>query len=150
MFRSSPKQFLSGMVDKSNKEKNTRCVYYVYTMFTCWVIESQNGLGVAVWDRTVLRLSSSCVYWPFVSSIYLFTVLRLLLGKHLVQQGQQSLDLRYVYTLRLIGPISYLGACYIRTKVTKCIREKRTMYFRGLTIKSHSSGYEIVPINRSV
>ena len=27
-------------------------------------------------------------------------------------------DLRYVYTLRLIGPISYLGACYIRTKVT--------------------------------
>ena len=58
--------------------------------------------------------------------------------------------LRYVYTLRLIGPISYLGACYIRTKVTKCIREKMTMYFRGLTIKSHSSGYEIVPINRSV
>ena len=32
--------------------------------------------------------------------------------------------LSYVYTLRLIGPISYLGACYIRTKVTKCIREK--------------------------
>ena len=32
--------------------------------------------------------------------------------------------LRYVYTLRLIGPISYLGACYIHTKVTKCIREK--------------------------
>ena len=27
--------------------------------------------------------------------------------------------LRYVYTLRLIGPISYLGACYIRTTVTK-------------------------------
>ena len=26
--------------------------------------------------------------------------------------------LTYVYTLRLIGPISYLGACYIRTKVT--------------------------------
>ena len=32
--------------------------------------------------------------------------------------------LRYVYTLRLIVPISYLGACYIYTKVTKCIREK--------------------------
>ena len=24
-----------------------------------------------------------------------------------------------------------LGACYIRTKVTKCIREKMTLYFRG-------------------
>ena len=33
-----------------------------------------------------------------------------------------------VYTLRLIGPISYLGACYIQTKVTKCIREKMTLY----------------------
>ena len=27
-------------------------------------------------------------------------------------------ELRYVYTLRLIGPISYLDACYIHTKVT--------------------------------
>ena len=54
------------------------------------------------------------------------------------------------FPLRLIGPISYLGACYIRTKVTKCSREKMTMYFRGLTIKSHSSGHEIGPINRSV
>ena len=25
-------------------------------------------------------------------------------------------ELRYVYTLRLIGPISYLGACYIRVR----------------------------------
>ena len=40
---------------------------------------------------------------------------------------------------RLIGPISYLGAYYIRKKVTKCIRE---------SIKSHSPGYEICPINR--
>ena len=37
---------------------------------------------------------------------------------------------RYVYTLRLIGPISYLGACYIRTTLIKCIREKMTKYFR--------------------
>ena len=59
-------------------------------------------------------------------------------------------DLRCVYTLRFVGPISYLGACYIRTKVTKCIREHMTMYFRGLTIKSHSSGYEIGPTNHSV
>ena len=28
--------------------------------------------------------------------------------------------------VRLIGTISYLGACYIRTTVTKCIREKMT------------------------
>ena len=63
---------------------------------------------------------------------------------------QSVFMLRYVYTLRLIGTISCLGACYIRTKVTKCIREKMTMFFRGLTIKSHSSGYEIGPINRSV
>ena len=54
--------------------------------------------------------------------------------------------LRYVYTLRLIGPISYLDACYIRTKVTKCIREKTTMYFHVWTIKSHSPEYEIGPI----
>ena len=41
------------------------------------------------------------------------------------------MGLRYVYILRLIGPISYLGACYIRTKVTKCIREKMTLCFHG-------------------
>ena len=35
------------------------------------------------------------------------------------------------YTRRLIGSISYLGARYITTKVTKCIREKMTLYFRG-------------------
>ena len=58
--------------------------------------------------------------------------------------------LKYVYTLRLIGPISYLGGCYRRTKVTKCIRQKMTLYFRMWTIKSHSPGYEIGPINRSV
>ena len=34
--------------------------------------------------------------------------------------------LGYGYTMQLIGPISYLGACYIRTKATKCIREKMT------------------------
>ena len=39
---------------------------------------------------------------------------------------------------------------YIYTKVTKCIREKMTMCFREWTIKSHSPGYEIGPINRSV
>ena len=40
----------------------------------------------------------------------------------------------YVYTLRyLIGTISYtyLDACYIWTKVTKCIREKMTLYCCG-------------------
>ena len=46
--------------------------------------------------------------------------------------------------------IPYLGACYIHTKVTKCIREKIPLYFCGWTIKSHSPGYEIGPINRSV
>ena len=34
----------------------------------------------------------------------------------------------YGPALRLIGPISYLGECYIQTKVTKCIREKMTLY----------------------
>ena len=50
--------------------------------------------------------------------------------------------LGYGYTLQVIGPISYLGACYIhvRTKATKCIREKMTPYFRGRIIKSHSPG----------
>ena len=49
----------------------------------------------------------------------------------------------YVYTLRLIGPISCLGACYIRTKVTKCVPVKMTLYFCGWIIKSHSPRYEI-------
>ena len=41
---------------------------------------------------------------------------------------------------------------YIRTKATKYIREKKTLYFRGRTIKSHnhSQGYEIGAINRSL
>ena len=56
----------------------------------------------------------------------------------------------YIYTMRLIGPISYLSACYIRTKVTKCICMKMTLHFRGKTVNSHSPGYEIGPINRSV
>ena len=47
-----------------------------------------------------------------------------------MDQVNKDLMLRCVYTLRLIGPISYLGACYIYTKVTKCIREKMTMCFR--------------------
>ena len=47
----------------------------------------------------------------------------------------------------LIGPISYLGACYILTTVTKCIREKMTlMMSKWHLIKSHSPGYEIGPI----
>ena len=52
--------------------------------------------------------------------------------------------------VRLIGPISYLGACDIRTKVTKCIPAKMTPALWGWIIKSHSPGYEIGPINRSV
>ena len=48
----------------------------------------------------------------------------------LMKSFRISREYRYVYILRLIGPISYLGACYIRTTVTKCIREKMTLYFR--------------------
>ena len=33
-------------------------------------------------------------------------------------------DLRCIYTLQLIGPISYLDVCYIPKKLSKCIREK--------------------------
>ena len=39
---------------------------------------------------------------------------------------------------------------YIRKKVTKCIPEQMTLCFCGWTIKSHSPGYEIGQINRSV
>ena len=35
-----------------------------------------------------------------------------------------KLRLSYVYTLRLIGPISYLGVCYIRKKVTNAFVRK--------------------------
>ena len=58
----------------------------------------------------------------------------------LVSSPRHFWSLRYVYTLRLIGPISYLGGCYRRTKVTKCIRQKMTLYFHVWTIKSHSPG----------
>ena len=34
-------------------------------------------------------------------------------------------ELSYVYTLRLIGPISYFGACYIQMKVTTFPRRGR-------------------------
>ena len=33
-----------------------------------------------------------------------------------------------LYTLRLVGSISYLGGCYRRTKVTKCICQKMTLF----------------------
>ena len=36
--------------------------------------------------------------------------------------------LRYIYTLRLVGSISYLGRCYRHTKVTKCICQKMTLF----------------------
>ena len=45
------------------------------------------------------------------------------------------------YTLRLIGPISYLGARYIRAKpakVTKCVREKIPLYFCGWNRRDQS------------
>ena len=84
---------------------------------------------------------------PFIRAI--FVAIFLILTHVIEWLSHKNIDLKYVYTLRLIGPISYLGACYIRMKVIKCIGEKMTMYFRGLSIKSHSSGYEIGPINRS-
>ena len=46
--------------------------------------------------------------------------------------------------------VSWCMLYTVRTKVTKCIREKMTLYFCRWTIKSHSPGYEIGPINRSV
>ena len=33
-----------------------------------------------------------------------------------------------LYTLRLVGSISYLGGSYRRTKVTKCICQKMTLF----------------------
>ena len=55
-----------------------------------------------------------------------------MIAKNYGMSEQSSyVHLSYVYALRLIGQISYLGACYIRTKVTKCAREKMTLYFRG-------------------
>ena len=69
------------------------------------------------------------------------------------EKGTKPCRLRYFYTLRLIGQISYLGACYIqymRRKQNVFVRKFRCMYFCGWTIKSHSPGSEIGPINRSV
>ena len=64
--------------------------------------------------------------------------------------GPVTSKLRLHTAINRADLISYLGACYIRTKVTKCNHEKMTLYFRGWSIKSHSPGYEIGLINRSV
>ena len=51
-------------------------------------------------------------------------------NKKIIDEKSKKITLTYVYTLRLIGPISYLGGCYRRTEVTKCIHQKMTLYFR--------------------
>ena len=53
--------------------------------------------------------------------------------RKLLKSSSKLLKVRlHTANLQLIGPISYLGACLMRTKVTKCIREKMTMCFREL------------------
>ena len=46
----------------------------------------------------------------------------------------------YVYTFQLIGPISYLGACYIRRKVTKCIHDKIRRTFVSESLNHNHQG----------
>ena len=54
-----------------------------------------------------------------------------------------------VCTLRLIGSIPYLGACYIRTMLTMHSWENDAVLSWVIwTIKSHSPGYEVGLINR--
>ena len=56
-----------------------------------------------------------------------------------------------LYTLRLIGLISYLGAYYIRKKVTKYIREKMTRgTFVGESLYQIHQDTKLSQINRSV
>ena len=53
----------------------------------------------------------------------------------------------------VINRADFVSRCMlytVHTKVTKCIREKIPLYCCGWSIKSHSPGYEIGPINRSV
>ena len=69
----------------------------------------------------------------------LYTKIKLFLGRRrrsnlLKLPINVSIRLKYVYILRLIGPISYLGVCYVRMTVTKCIHEKMTLYFHRWTI----------------
>ena len=52
-------------------------------------------------------------------------------ASHFPDHRSPGCHLSCVYTLRLLGPISYLDACYIHTKVTKCIREKFPLYYCG-------------------
>ena len=40
----------------------------------------------------------------------------------------------------------FISWCMLYTKVTKCIREKMTLYFRRWTIKSHSPRYKKVGV----
>ena len=107
----------------------------------CWCISSSPSYAILRHQYAMLASSPGSFYRRRFSHISTRRASAFVTGK---------CHLRCVYTLRFVGPISYLGACYIRTKVTKYIREHMTMYYRGLTIKSHSSGYEIGPTNRSV
>ena len=52
--------------------------------------------------------------------------------------------------LTAINRTDFVSCCMLYMWITKCIREKMPLYFRGWTIKSYSSVYEIDPINRSM
>ena len=63
---------------------------------------------------------------------------------------ETSLSQLKVQTHTTINLADFVSWCMLYTYEGNNIREEMTMYFCGLTIKSHSPGYEIGPINRSV
>ena len=71
------------------------------------------------------------VFVVIIIITFIFGIVCTLLVIALKNMGMNDMIKKGNSILKFIGPISYLGACYIRTTVTKCIPEKMTLYFRG-------------------
>ena len=106
------KHYIYGVMGKGSLIKYY--YYYYYYSFDNYIFTSHESEALAVTNGQLSKHHFS----------------KELSGSNQNKQWRIVYYLRYVCTLRLIGPISYLGACYTRTKVRKCIREKMTLYFR--------------------
>ena len=79
--------------------------------------------------KKIVRLSLKGNTCSYHSWFYMYTIIKM---KH-SPSTSDLLDIRTKigsFKVRLVGRISHLDACYTRTEVTKCIREKMTLYFR--------------------
>ena len=141
------KPFTSAIFLASVIENCTRCtvnaiVFQPIVNFTAWTMilkafwevkslqtRTRKTMSLAK-NMAAARTKKSQSWNSDSSSLFCDQCLRYRVQTHDLSGGRTSLMLR-LHTAILIGPISYLDACYIHTKVTKCIREKIPLYFCG-------------------